>query len=142
MKNPPLRTAGDASTESLRAAGSFPFRIVSMRRVDYGSKQGEFTIETPIGLIEADLFKPEDCEPFAQTRSVRDKYSGQWRRTVTLDRAFAARILAALRGQAPNAEAKRGERKTQGMEPSATLLESERCFDAASAELDGGKGAA
>ncbi len=138
---PQVDAARDAVRDSFRALASFPFRIVTLQRVAYGSKTAEFLVETPLGVFEADLFAPEGREPFVQTRSVRDKYTGQWRRTVTLDRAFAVRVLAALCVEAPNAEAKGGEPRTQSIEPSETLLKSEREFDAAFTEFDGQDGA-
>jgi hypothetical protein len=96
-KNPPGLAAGDASTGQLREAANAPFTIASIRRVAFGSKTAEFAIIISLGVIDADLFTPEGREPFVQPRSVRDKFTGQWRRTIALDRAFAARVLDALR---------------------------------------------
>lgn len=142
MKNRRVEAAAvDANDKHLALTGAFPFRIVALRRVSYGSKTAEFSLETPIGVVEADLFTPEGREAFVQARSVRCKYSGDWKRTVALDRAFATRVLDALRAQVSTAKEKRDEHKPQSVVPSGTLLESEQRFDAASAALDDGDGA-
>lgn len=133
--------ARDADEQALRAGASVPFNILGIRRVAYGSKVAEFSVETPIGVVEADLFAPENRKPFIQARSVRDKFSGQWRRTIALDHAFAARVLDALRAQASTAKEKRAEREPQSVEPSETLIASERRFDDAFADLEGEDGA-
>jgi hypothetical protein len=133
--------ARDADTEMLRAAAPVPFRITALHRVAYGSKIAEFSIETPLGVIEADLFIPEGREPFVQARSVRDKFTGQWRRTVALDRTFAARVLDALRARATATKERRVEQRSQCVEPSKVLLESECRFDNALSELDAADGA-
>jgi hypothetical protein len=140
-ENAPLRTARDADTETLRAAAPVPFRITALQRVKYGSKTAEFSVETPVGVFEADLFTPQGREPFVQARSVRDKFSGQWRRTVAFDRNFAARILDALRTEAPKPQESCAEVKLHSAEPSKTLPESERRFDLAFETLDAGTGA-
>jgi hypothetical protein len=133
--------AGDAEQQKLRATALVPFAIIGLHRVAYGSKAAEFSIETPIALIEADLFEPEGREAFIQPRSVRCKYSGEWKRTTRLDRAFAGRVLDALRAQASTAREKRAEREPQSVEPSETLIASERRFDDAFADLEGEDGA-
>lgn len=132
MKNPPVMTAGDTSTETLRGTAPAPFRIVAFRRVAYGSKSAEFSIETPLGTIEADLFTPSGRDPFVQARSVRDKFTGQWRRTVALDRTFAARVLNAL-GEPANG--RRTKPQARPAAPSKTLLQSEARFEHALGEL-------
>jgi hypothetical protein len=88
-----------------------------------------------------DLFTPEGREPFVQARSVRDKFTGQWRRTIALDRAFAARILDALRARGSEVKEKHAQRKPQGVKPSEGLLESEPRFDDALSGLGGEEGA-
>jgi hypothetical protein len=141
-ENEPLGTARDADTEAaLRVAAPVPFRIVALRHVTFGSKTAEFSVETPLGVIEADLFTPQGREPFVAARSVRDRYCGEWRRTVALDRAFAARILDALRAQPLQPKEKRVAREPHRPEPSAALLKSEQRFDDASADLEGEDGA-
>ncbi len=112
-----------------------------MRRVSYGSKAAEISIETPLGVVECDLFAPTDRGPFVQARSVRDKFTGQWRRTVALDRSFAARVLAALREPPSTPNQRHARKELQGVEQSAVLLESEQRFDAALAALDDGDAA-
>jgi hypothetical protein len=97
IENEPLGTARNADAENLLSGTSVPFIITNLQRVSYGTKRAEFSIETPIGVIEADLFTPERREPFVQGRSVRDKFTGKWRRTMVLDREFSARVLEALR---------------------------------------------
>lgn len=130
MENAPQCVATrDADRETLRVAGPIPFRIVALRRVAFGSKVAEFALETPIGVVDCDLFTPEGREPFVQARSVRDKFTGQWRRTIALDRAFAARVLDALRARGSEAKEKHAQRKPQGVDPSEVLLESEQRFD-------------
>ncbi len=130
--------AADADERALSAAAVLPFRVITLQRIAYGSKTAEFSIETPIGVIQADLFTPEGREPLVSARSVRDKFTGQWRRTIALDRTFAARVLDALRGPATAADKKSAGQKPQAVEPSEVLLESERRFDAAFEELDAG----
>lgn len=125
---------GDATANPLRSGEPAPFRVIAFRPVAYGSKVAEFSIETPIGVIEADLFAPEGREAFVQARSVRDKYTGQWRRTIALDRAFAARVLDALQTQATPAKARR-EQEPKSVAPSEALLETEQGLDAAFAEI-------
>lgn len=139
-ENAPLGTARDADDETLRVTASVPFRIVALQRVAYGSKVADFSIETPIGVVEADLFTPQGREPFVQARSVRDKFTGQWRRTIALDCAFAARVLDAVRAPAQPTKVRRADPSPKAREPSATLLESERRFEDAFAALrkDGG----
>lgn len=138
-ENAPLTKAmRDAEQQKLRVAASIPFHIIAFQGVAYGSKTAEFSIETPIGVVEADLFAPEGRDPFVQARSVRDKFTGRWRRTVALDRTFAARVLEVLRAQAPSVEANHVERKPQRIEPSETLFESERRFDATFGDIDDG----
>ena len=140
MKNAPLELAArDTDEQALRAAEPVPFRIIAFQRVAFGSKVGEFSIQTPIGVVDCDLFTPEGREPFVQARSVRDKFTGQWRRTVALDRGFAARVLAALREPPPTPNHRLARKESQGVELSAALLESERRFDAAFAALDHGE---
>ncbi|MGA9019106.1 MAG: hypothetical protein WB438_09270 [Candidatus Cybelea sp.] len=130
--------AGDASTETLRADERLPFTILNLQPVRYGAKVLEFEIATEIGVIQLDLFEPPGREPFIQTRSIRSKYDGEWKRTMSLDREFAKRVLSALRAQALSAKEKRAQRAPQGVEPSETLLESERRFNSVFAALDGG----
>ncbi len=125
MKNPPRATAGDADKETIRIVAPVPFRIVAFQRVAFGSKVGELSIETPIGIVDGDLFTPEGCEPFVQARSVRDKFTGRWRRTIALDSAFAACVLDALRGQASKAPERRAKRNQHDIEPSEMRLKSE-----------------
>ncbi len=129
-ENPPGLAAGDASTGQLREAANVPFTIAAVRRVAFGAKAAEFAIITSLGVIYADLFMPEGRAPFVQARSVRDKFTGQWRRTVALDRTFAARVLDALR-ERPSPNVRRTQQERQVVEPSAVLLESEQRFDAA-----------
>lgn len=133
MRNEPLgQAARDSSTEDLRGAAPYAFRIISFQRVAYGSKVGEFSIETLVGVIECDVFEPPGREPFVQARSVRDKFTGQWRRTVALDRDFAARVLDALRAR--SAETKR--ERAEGRGASETLLASENRLNRAIDALD------
>lgn len=142
MKKPADGTsAGDTQRQTLRAADAIAFRIVAFNRVRYGSKTAEFSIETPFGIVEADLFEPQGRDPFVQARSVRDKFTGQWRRTVALDRTFAARVLAALHEPSSTSIHRPARKESQGVEPRVALLESERRFDAAFVALDRGKGA-
>lgn len=141
-ENEPLGTARDTDTaEGLRAAAPLPFCILTLQRVAFGSKTAEFAIETPIGIVDCDLFTPQGREPFIAARGVRCKYSGVWKRTIALDRAFAARVLDALRAQASTAKEKRAQRKPRSVEPSETLVASERRFDDAFADLEGEDGA-
>ena len=139
--NAPLGTARDADTAMLRAAEPVPFSIVALQRVAYGSKTAEFSIETPIGVIEADLFTPPERAPFVQARSVRDKVTGQWRRTVAFDRDFAARVLEALTAQRLRSKKQHLKDEPGGVVSSAILLEAERRFDAALEEFDSREGA-
>jgi hypothetical protein len=112
MKNAPLELAArDADKLALRAAVPVPFRIIAFQSVAFGSKVGEFSIETPVGVVDCDLFSPEGREEFVQARSVRDKFTGQRRRTIALDRAFAARVLDALRAKGSESKEKQGQRK-------------------------------
>ena len=135
-KNPPELAAGDARTEALRLAPPIPFRITALSRVSYGSKCAELCVETPIGVVELDVFRPEGREAFVQARSVRDKFTGQWRRTIALDRAFAERVLDALRERNAAAKQKPPPQNSRPGEPSEVLLRSERRFDSAFAELE------
>ena len=123
--------------QPFRVAPLVPFRIIALRRVAFGSKTAEFAIETPIGVVDCDLFTPQGREPFVTPRSIRDKFTGGWRRTVTLDRTLAARVLDALHTQPPQPKEKHAERQPQRDEPNAALVEGEQRFDDAFADIDG-----
>lgn len=134
-ENEPLGGAArDASAKAVLLATSVPFKIIDLRRVAFRSKVAEFSIDTPIGRIEVDLFTPVGREAFVQTRSVRDKFTGQWRRTTILNREFAARVLAAVQGVP---EPPVATRRAETAELSAPLLESEQRFEAELNQLHG-----
>ena len=95
-KDAPLVTARDADDIAIRCGATAPFRIEKLRSVSYNSKAAEFTIETPVGAFDCDLFKPKDREPFVASRSIRAKYDGAWHRTVRLDPEFAVRVRDAV----------------------------------------------
>ena len=98
MKSAPAENGARAATlNRLRDAADCPFRITNIQLVSYAGKVGEFSIETPLGVINADLFAPVGREPLVTRRSIRDDYTGRWRRTFVFDRAFAARVLDVLR---------------------------------------------
>jgi len=140
MKNAPLVVAArDADDAHLRVEPSVPFRISELHDVAYGSKVAEFRIVTPLGTIDADLFRPSGREPFVQSRSIRDKFTGQWRRTVTLDARFAARVLDALQTPAQTARNEQPAPTAIAPHPSSVLLQSERRFEKAFAELRSGE---
>lgn len=137
MKDEPLgQGARDAYNATLREAATLPFRIIALQRVAFGSKVAEFSIATPLGTIDVDLFTPSGRQPFVQARSACDKFTGQWCRTVALDRAFADRLLDALRARSSEAKRNRQERAAVPVEPSKAPLSSERCFEAALDEDD------
>ena len=96
MNAPPITTEGrDAKLASPSAAeNQLPFRIENLQSVSYGSKTAEFLLRTELGGIECDLFRPEQRAPFVCGRSIRNKFDGQWKRTVSFDKAFAQRVLA------------------------------------------------
>ena len=121
--------AGDASTETLRADERLPFTILNLQPVRYGAKVLEFEIATQIGVIQLDLFEPPGREPFIQTRSIRSKYDGEWKRTARLTPEFSSRVLDALRAHLSEAKRKREEEATTQAAPSQALLASEARFD-------------
>ena len=92
---PPATAVRDAERREFRATEPVPFRIIAFQRVTFGSKIGEFSIETPIGVVDCDFFIPERREPFVQARSVRDKLTGtgaaQSRSIAPSPRAFSTR---------------------------------------------------
>lgn len=73
-----------------------PFRVREIRRVDYGSKKAEFVLELDALELEAALFVLDNGDKFVAPASVRDRYSGQWKRTAKFDEVFAADVLEAV----------------------------------------------
>lgn len=70
------------------------YRVVCFSRVEYGSKCAEFTVEVAgVGAFELDAFAPSSKPVFVQPRSIRDKYTGGFRRTFTLDADLLYEIL-------------------------------------------------
>lgn len=98
MKNEPqMGAARSADGKSVRDGESTPFQIRDVKVVSYGAKSLEFTIVVPvIGEIEADLFTPDGRAPFVVPRSIRDKHTGGWQRTVRFDNDFALNVLAVV----------------------------------------------
>lgn len=124
--------AGDASTETLRADERLPFTFRNLQPVRYGAKALEFEIATEIGVIQLDLFEPPGRQPFIQSRSIRSKYDGEWKRTVRLTPEFLSRVLDALSAHLSEPKRSRGpERATAPAGPSETLLASGARFDRA-----------
>jgi len=70
--------------------------VRDFRRVEFGSKKGQFVVELDALTIEADFFVLDNGDRFVAPSSVRDRYSGQWRRTAKFDDAFAADVLEVI----------------------------------------------
>lgn len=98
MKNaPPGRGAARDADASLLLAtensSGIAFRVRDIECVDYGSKRATFIVELDALTIESDLFVLKDGTQFVTPASVRDRYSGVWRRVAKFDDAFAADVL-------------------------------------------------
>jgi hypothetical protein len=74
-------------------SSGIPIKVRDLRRVAFGSKRAEFIVELDAVTLEADLFILDNGDRFVAPASVRDRYSGQWRRTAKFDDAFAADVL-------------------------------------------------
>jgi hypothetical protein len=103
MKKPAATSAaGDADDGTVSTATPFPlpYRIATLKLVSFGSKAVEARVEIDgFGSIEVDVFRPEGRPAFAVPASVRDKFSGAWRRTFRLADDFAAELLRAIEAQ-------------------------------------------
>lgn len=93
-------TARDADETLVRptseSACGIPFQVQDVRTVSYGSKCAEFRLLLDGVEIECDLFAPPHSPQFIVPSSVRDKYTGGWRRTARLDDLLAAEVLAVV----------------------------------------------
>ncbi len=111
MKNAPHvgagRGAGDIDSAS--AVAPLPFHLLTIERVDFGSKQATGSIEISgfATLIEFDYFEPAGKPSFVAAKSVRSKYGGAYERTVTFAPEFAAALLAAVEDALANGKVDR-----------------------------------
>ncbi len=98
MKTPPGKGAAfDADGTTIRVVAPPAFRIARFNRVSYGSKAAEIVVEIDgLGTLNVDLFVADGKPPFVMPASVRDRYTGDWKRTFRLDDALAAELLAAV----------------------------------------------
>ncbi|MGH7685071.1 MAG: hypothetical protein ACREMT_12055, partial [Vulcanimicrobiaceae bacterium] len=84
--------------EAGRSSG-IPFRIRKIQRCDFKSKRATLIVDTEAVSISADLFEPEEGESFVAPASIRDSYTGKWRRNARFTDNFAKDILERLRAQ-------------------------------------------
>lgn len=102
MKNGPHgaggRSADDGTVRAAESRPPIPFRLVRVEPCEYGSKRALASISIDdLGELELDYFRPANGrEPFVTARSVRDKYTGTWVRSVKLDPGFADALCAAI----------------------------------------------
>ena len=78
--------------ENLRSCPT-DFRISSVQQVSYGAKRATFIVRLAGLNVEADLFMPEGRESFVVPASVREKYTGEWKRLARFGPEFSRALL-------------------------------------------------
>jgi hypothetical protein len=101
MKTPASVEGGRGSKKSVREATSnacpLPFTIVELEAVSYGSKRAIGKIEIAgLGIIDVEYFSAPGKPPFAETLSIRNRYTGRYERVVDLDETFAEELRDAI----------------------------------------------
>ncbi len=101
MKTPASVEGGRGSKPAVRESATqafpLPFTLTELSAVSYGAKLAIGKIEIAgLGVIDVEYFRPPNKPPFAETLSIRDRYTGRYERVVELDADFAEELRGAI----------------------------------------------